>query len=93
MELSTLASATGPVGRKPVCCRSPSIIFVFFVLILSLCLLIAPAAACPACQEAVGDNARLTEGFARSIYLLMSAPYLLFAGLMFYVIRSGHRKK
>ena len=53
-----------------------------------------PAVACPMCNEAVsGDpsRARLTQGFARSIYLMMGAPYLLFGGITFMIVRSARR--
>ena len=52
--------------------------------------------ACPACKDAVADNpdsARLTRGFARSIYVLMAAPYLLFGGVTFAIVRATRRAK
>ena len=66
-----------------------------FCLTLAAALSLAAAAwACPACNDAVaGQGGALTQGFARSINLLMSMPYLLFAGLTLYVVRSTRRKK
>lgn len=58
----------------------------------------AQAAACPACKEALSSQAdpaaaaKLTQGWARSIALLMGAPYLLFTGLTLYIVRSARRK-
>ncbi|MBI3317822.1 MAG: DUF420 domain-containing protein [Candidatus Omnitrophica bacterium] len=54
--------------------------------------------ACPACSEAVGSQGdpaskQLTQGFARSIYLMMSAPYLVFAGVTFLIVRSARRAR
>jgi uncharacterized membrane protein YozB (DUF420 family) len=57
------------------------------------------AAACPMCKEILSSQSdpalshRLTEGFARSITLLMSAPYLLFAGITFLIVRSARRQR
>lgn len=63
------------------------------LVLLFLLLLAGGAAACPLCKEAVQNNPKLTEGFARSIHLLMSMPYLLFGGLTLYIVRSARRKK
>ena len=54
------------------------------------------ALACPACKEALADDpggAQLTQGYARSIYLLMWTPYLLFGGVTFAIVRSSRRAK
>jgi len=71
-------------------------------LLLTLGLLlvaVCPVAwACPMCKEtlsAQGDPAlssRLAEGYNRSILLLMSAPYLLFAGVTYLIVRATRRK-
>lgn len=57
------------------------------------------ASACPACKDALssagGDPElarRLSGAYARSITLLMAAPYLLFAGLAFAIVRAARRK-
>jgi hypothetical protein len=36
---------------------------------------------------------RLTQGYAWSIALLMSTPYLLFAGVAFFIIRSARHRR
>ena len=55
------------------------------------------AGACPSCKEALSGqdpaSLQLDQGYARSIFLLMSAPYLLFAGLTFWIVRSARRWK
>lgn len=54
---------------------------------------------CPMCQEVVasqGDPAiasRLTSGFAWSLGLLLSVPYLLVAGTAFWIVRSVRRAR
>ena len=76
------------------------------VLLSALCALstislAAPLWACPACKDAVSSqadpvlSAKLTRGYARSIAVLMSTPYLLFAGVTFTIVRSArrHRKR
>lgn len=65
-----------------------------FFFLLALAGMSAAALACPMCQEAVSrNNAKLTQGFANSISLLMAAPYLLFGALTFTIVRSARRKK
>ena len=62
-------------------------------------ILISPACAlaCPACKDAIYSSSdpkgytRLTKGYARSIYLLMGTPYLVFAGVTLTIVRSGYR--
>ena len=54
-------------------------------------LFCGPAAACPMCKESAQGSPKLTEGFARSIHLLMGMPYLLFGGLALYVARSARK--
>lgn len=57
------------------------------------------ALACPACKEFIGSSsdpaasAKLTQGYARSIALLMSAPYLLFAGVTLLILRARRAKQ
>ena len=59
-----------------------------------LALLAGAAWACPACNEAAGaQGAALSRGWARSIYLLMATPYLLFAGAAFCIARTARRNK
>ena len=66
---------------------------VFCLSFIALGLLAAAAQACPSCSEAVSRNgADLSAGFARSIAVLMSAPYLLFAGLTFWIVRAVRRR-
>lgn len=56
------------------------------------------AFACPGCKDAISSSenpaaaAKLTQGWARSITLLMWTPYLLFGGVTFAILRS-HRKE
>ena len=68
-----------------------------FSLSFLLLLVVAGAAlACPACKEALANDPngpRLTQGWARSIYLLMWTPYLLFGGVTFAIVRSARRSK
>ena len=56
------------------------------------------ALACPACKDAISSSdprgyTRLTKGYARSIYLLMGTPYLVFAGVTPTIVRSARRNK
>ena len=56
------------------------------------------AAACPSCKAAGSSEnpaaaAKLTQGWARSIYLLMWTPYILFGGVTFAIVRSTRRTK
>ena len=54
---------------------------------------------CPMCKEALSSQSdlalasRLQSGWAKSIYLLMSAPYLVFASITLLVVRSARRSK
>ena len=70
---------------------------VAFSLSFLLLLVVAGAAlACPACKEALANDPngpRLTQGWARSIYLLMWTPYILFGGVTFAIVRSARRAK
>ncbi len=67
--------------------------------LLALLLAAPDAAACPACKEALSSQAdpaaaaKLTQGWSRSIALMMGAPYLLFAGFTLYVVRSTRRTR
>ena len=70
------------------------------VFILSILLFAATAAACPACESAVsssqetpGGSNKLVRGFARSIYVLMVPPYILFGGVTFAIVRPARRAK
>ena len=66
-------------------------------LLLAFILLFAGAAmACPACKDAIANDPngpKLTQGWARSIYLLMWTPYVLFGGVTFGIVRSARRNK
>jgi len=68
-------------------------------MFLLLLLFAGGAAACPACESAIssqetpGGSAKLVRGFARSIYVLMAAPYILFGGVTFAIVRAAHRAK
>lgn len=67
-----------------------------FLLSLSLIPLFAGAAmACPSCKEAAAssENPELAKGWARSIYLLMWMPYVIFGGVTFAIVRSARRNK
>ena len=75
--------------------------FVFYLLCTMIYWVTTGAAlACPACKDALYSSSdpkgstRLTQGYARSIYLLMGTPYLVFAGVTALIVRSTrHRKK
>ena len=57
------------------------------------------AAACPACKEILSSQedpaaaSRIAKGFSWSLGLLLSTPYLLFAGITFLIVRSTRRKR
>ena len=57
------------------------------------------ASACPSCSEAIASQSnpalaqKLTQGYSRSIALLMGAPYLVFAGVALLIVRSSHRRR
>ena len=96
MEL-TLTSLTARLGRRG---RSAGLsIGALGFLVLSLWLLPVAASACPACADAIasqetpGGSARLVRGYARSIYLLMWTPYVLFGGAAFAIARNARRSK
>ena len=70
---------------------------VLFAFLLSL-LCAGAAVACPSCKAAGSSEnpaaaAKLTQGWARSIYLLMWTPYVLFGGVTFAIVRSARRAK
>ncbi len=75
----------------------------YCLLLSAYCLLAilfsGAALACPACNQALASSenpaaaAKLTQGWARSIYLLMWTPYLLFGGVTFAIVRSARRNK
>lgn len=89
-----LAKATGPAFRSLIL-----LISVGLFTGAALALAAPDAAACPACKEALASQAdpaaaaKLTQGWGRSIALLMGTPYLLFAGLTLYIVRSAHRRQ
>ena len=87
------ARSPHPPSRAKVAPASTAAFSLAFLIVL---LFAGAAAACPACKDAVSDNpdsARLTRGFARSIYVLMATPYLLFGGVTFAIVRSARRSK
>ena len=57
------------------------------------------ALACPMCQEALSSQKdpafgiQLTQGYARSIALMMTTPYVVFAGVTLLIVRSARRSK
>ena len=57
------------------------------------------ALACPMCREIVANQkdpaaaGRLASGFAWSLGILLSAPYLLFGFITFMIVRSVRRSK
>lgn len=67
------------------------------LLLVATALLAEVAWACPSCKEAISGqdpaSLQLAQGYARSIFLLMSAPYLLFAGLALTIVRQARKKK
>ena len=68
----------------------------FFLFLLFLWA--GAARACPACGDALSSKAdpaaaKLTQGWGHSIALLMGAPYLLFAGTAFCIVRSARRHR
>ena len=68
----------------------------FLLSFLLLCGLAGAAMACPACKDAIANDPngpKLTRGWARSIYLLMWTPYLLFGGVTFAIVRSARRNR
>ncbi len=59
-------------------------------------ILTAVAWACPNCADAIASQggpaaAKLLQGYAASIALLMAAPYLLFAFVTFLIVRRTRR--
>ncbi len=71
------------------------------LLAMTACFFLSSSAAfaCPGCNEAgaysenPAASAKLTQGWARSITLLMWTPYLLFGGVTLAIVRSTRRKK
>ena len=57
------------------------------------------ALACPMCQEALSSQndpafgIQLTQGYARSIALMMATPYVVFAGVTLLIVRHARRTK
>ena len=71
-------------------------------ILLSFALVLLFAAtvwACPMCKEVASNQSdpatghRMFSGFAASLYLLLTTPYLLFGGITYFVVRSARRKK
>ena len=75
--------------------------FLVVVLTFAFLLLTFPLVAwsCPACKEALFDPGQLAQklatakGYALSIGLLLSVPFLLVAGVTMLVVRAAHRKR
>ena len=84
-----------PSGSKV----TPASLAVFLLAFLLFLLFAGGAAACPSCKEGLSSpenpaaSVKLTRGWARSIYLLMWTPYLLFGGVTLAIVRSARRKK
>ena len=84
-----------PSGSKVT--PAPPAAFLLVFLLILLCA--GGAAACPSCKEGLSSSenpaasAKLTRGWARSIYLLMWTPYLLFGGVTLAIVRSARRSK
>lgn len=72
-------------------------VLVIFLSLMAQGSQLTAAFACPSCKEAISGqdplSLQLTQGYARSIALLMGAPYLLFAGMALWVGRSIRRTK
>jgi hypothetical protein len=95
MELRAEGNRQKAVGRRKT--------GFYCLLLTAFCLLTilssGVALACPSCKEAASSSenpaasAKLTKGWARSIYLLMWTPYLLFGGAAFAIVRSARRTK
>jgi hypothetical protein len=53
--------------------------------------------ACPACKEAIAQNdpsvLGLAKAYNQSILLLMTTPYLLFAGLAAYIVHTVKKNR
>ena len=107
MELTEELKAAGPAacgyslrprlrsGRRVLPPASPAAFFLMFLLFFGF---IGAAVACPSCKAAGSSENpaaadKLTQGWARSIYLLMWTPYILFGGVTFAIVRSARRSK
>ena len=82
-------------ARRGHSSASPAAFLIPFLLIL---LFAGAAVACPSCKTAGSSENpaaadKLTQGWARSIYLLMWTPYILFGGVTFAIVRSARRSK
>ncbi len=81
-------------ARRRVLLPASPVAFSLSFLLVLLCA--GAARACPACKDALAQDPngpQLTLGYARSIYLLMWMPYLLFGGITFAIVRSARRAK
>ena len=64
--------------------------------LLNILALAGTAAACPMCKEALAEDPAKTQllgGWARSIYLLMGTPYVVFAGVTFAIFRNARKNR
>ena len=92
-RLALNARSPHPPSWAKVAPASPAVFLLTFLLFFGFA---GAAVACPACKDAIAENpggAKLTQGWARSIYLLMWTPYLLFGGITFAIVRSARRAK
>ena len=88
-------SRTAAEAAHSEACEPRACLPALYLISTAFLLLLAKAAwACPACSEAIASQGdALTRGWARSIFLMMGAPYLLFTGVTFYVVRSARRAR
>jgi len=67
------------------------------LVFLFVCGMAGAAGACPMCKEVAANQSdpataeHLRSGFALSLGLLLSTPYLLFGGITFLITRSARR--
>lgn len=69
---------------------SPLNLAAAFVLMLAWTT--STAVACPTCKEGLGNSSHLVNGYGWSIIFMMSAPFLILAGLasyFYYEIRKA----
>ncbi len=68
-------------------------------IFLLLTVIASVATACPTCKQSLADatnNPNLVRGYAWSIMFMMSAPFLIFAGLggyFYYEIRRARTER
>lgn len=67
-----------------------------FITLFLFLGVVGAAWACPSCKDALSGqdpaSVQLTQGYARSIALMMGAPYVLFAALTFHIVRTARKK-